>query len=80
MGRSGGSLVTSLYRRRGIECSRSFERTRRRPIKRTFDGRGNDCLWKLTRDPARRHVFLEEHKRDPARRHAFLEEHKVADH
>lgn len=52
MGRPDGSLVTSVCRRRGIERSKSPERTGRRPVDRTFGGGKNDCSWKPVRDPA----------------------------
>lgn len=53
VGQSGSSLVTSLYRQRGAERSRSPERIGKCPIKHTFDGRRNDCSWKPIRDLAR---------------------------
>ena len=52
MGWPGGSLVTSLYRRCGVERSWLPERIGRRSVEHIFGRRKNDYSWKSIRDPA----------------------------
>ena len=51
MGRPDVSLVALFCKRRSAEGGRSPEKTWGCPIERAFDGKKNECLRSMIRDP-----------------------------